>query len=259
MKSQNIHTTVDRRDEIVRIITQTGKVKVEELSALFAVSAVTIRNDLNYLEGKGLIHRVYGGALVRDLVAHDHPLTEKAKLHAEEKKAIGAKAAELIFNGDSIILDSGTTTIEIAKNIKDREDLTVMTNAINIAIELACLPNILVMLTGGRLRENSYSLVGPQSEVALREFYFDRVFLGVDGLDLEVGLSTPNQLEARLNSVMMEVAKEVIIVTDSSKFGRKSLCRIGKLDQIEKIITDSHIDAEYHSRLNELGIEVLLV
>jgi len=259
MKNSEGHTTVDRRDEIVQIINKNGKVKVEELSSRFNVSSVTIRNDLSYLESRGLVHRVYGGALVRDFVAHDNTLTEKAKLHAEEKRAIGAKAAELIFDGDSIILDSGTTTIEIAKRIKDREDLTVMTNGVNIAIELAGCSNIAVILTGGRLRENSFSLVGPQAEIALREFYFDKLFLGVDGFDLDVGLTTPNQFEARLNAVMLEVAKETIIVADSSKFGRKSLCRIGGLDKIKKIITDPVIDKEYLARFNELGVEVILV
>ena len=129
-------STVDRRDEIVRIINENGKAKVEELSEVFQVSLVTIRNDLNYLEDRGLIHRVYGGALVRDYVAYDTTLNEKAKIHAEEKRRIGAKAAEMIIDGDSIVLDSGTTTLEIAKQIKTRQNLTVMTNAVNIAAEL---------------------------------------------------------------------------------------------------------------------------
>lgn len=254
----DVRTIVDRRDEIVRLINQTGKAKVEELTTRFGVSGVTIRNDLNYLESKGLIHRVYGGALVREFVAHDHPLAEKAKIHVKEKRAIGAKAAEMVLDGDSIILDSGTTTIEIAKCIKERKNLTVMTNALNIAIELAGRPNIAVILTGGHLRENSFSLVGPQAEAVLREFYFDRLFLGVDGFDIEVGLSTPNQLEAQLNSVMMEVAKEVIIVADSSKFNRKSLCKIGRIEQINRIITDKHVGEQYLTRLNELEIQVLI-
>jgi len=258
-KELDLKSTVDRRSEIVRIINESGKVKVEELRELFSVSAVTIRNDLNCLEGKGLIHRVYGGALVRDFVAYDTTLIEKAKMHVEEKRRIGAKAAEMVFDGDSIILDSGTTTIEVARNIKDRKDLTVITNAVNIATELAGYPDIAVMLTGGRLRKSSFSLVGPQAEIALREFYFDKLFLAVDGYDLEVGLTTPNQLEARLNSVMVAVAKETIMVTDSSKFGRKSLCRICGPDTIKKIITDAAIDKEYYDRLTELGIEVILV
>ncbi|MFB0515547.1 MAG: transcriptional repressor AgaR [Candidatus Neomarinimicrobiota bacterium] len=254
-----VHNTVDRRDAIVRLINQNGKIRVEELSARFGVSRVTIRNDLNYLESKGLIHRVYGGALVWDFVAYDSALSEKARLHVEEKRRTGAKAAEMIFEGDSIIINSGTTTGEIARYIKNRKDLTVMTNAVNIATELASSPHIAVVLTGGMLRDNSYSLVGPEAEATLREFYFDKLFLGVDGFDLDVGLTTPNQLEARLNTVMIEVARETILVTDSSKFGRKSLCRIGGLEKIDKLITDEGISQEYLDGLAELGIEVILV
>jgi len=250
--------TVDRRNEIVRMVNTNGRAKVEELSRHFNVSTVTIRNDLNYLEERGLIHRAYGGALTRKEVAFDPTLIEKAKLHAEEKKRIGARAAEMVFDGDSIILDSGTTTIEIAKGLRDRRDLTVMTNAINIATELAGLPGVTVMLTGGTLREKSFSLVGPNAELALKAFYFDKLFLGVDGLDAESGLTTPNVLEARLNRVMIEMSRETIVVVDSSKFGRRSLSLIAPLDGIHSIITDSGISGEYRDILAERHIKVIV-
>lgn len=252
-------STVDRRGEIVRIINENGKAKVEELSEVFQVSLVTIRNDLNYLEDRGLIHRVYGGALVRDYVAYDTTLNEKAKIHAEEKRRIGAKAAEMILDGDSIVLDSGTTTLEIAKQIKTRQNLTVMTNAVNIATELAGCMGIVVMLTGGTLREKSFSLVGPQAEVTLQEFCFDKLFLGVDGFDLGFGLTTPNVLEAHLNSTMVDAANEIIVVADSSKFGRKSLCRICGPEKIDKVITETSLPKEHLNGLEELGIEIILV
>lgn len=250
--------TVDRRDKIVQIIKENGKAKVEELSEFFRVSLVTIRNDLNYLENRGLIHRVHGGALVRDYVAYDTTLIEKEKIHAEEKRRIGAKAAEIVFDGDSIILDSGSTTKEIAKQIKERNDLTVMTNAVNIATELAGCMGIVVMLTGGTLREKSFSLVGPQAEATLQEFCFDKLFLGVDGFDLGLGLTTPNVLEAHLNSTMVDAANETIVVADSSKFGRRSLCHISGLDKIAKVITDTNIPDEYLAGLKESGVEVML-
>ncbi|MFC1483592.1 transcriptional repressor AgaR [Candidatus Neomarinimicrobiota bacterium] len=254
-----ILNTVDRRDLIIRLIKENGKVQVEELSTQFKVSSVTIRNDLNYLEKKGLIDRVYGGALARVAVAYDSALTEKAKLHVDEKRRVGAKAAEMIYDGDSIILDSGTTTLEIAKRIKDRLDLTVMTNGVNIATELAGNPHVSVLLTGGRLRENSFSLVGPQAETTLKDFYFDKLFLGVDGFDLEVGLTTPNQLEAHLNAIMLSASKEVIMVTDSSKFGHQSLCRISGPEKVTRIITDSGISQEYLDSFRDLGIEIIVV
>ncbi|UCH10028.1 MAG: DeoR/GlpR transcriptional regulator [Fidelibacterota bacterium] len=257
--NNSVHNTVDRRNEIIRLIQENGKVRVEDLSALFNVSTVTIRNDLNYLERKGLADRIYGGALARVAVAYDSALIEKAKLHVEEKRRIGGKSAEMIFNGDSIILDSGTTTIEIAKRIKGLKNLTVMTNAVNIATELAGNPDISVMLTGGILRENSFSLVGPQAEATLQEFYFDKVFLGIDGFDLATGLTTPNHLEAHLNAMMIKVSKETIIVTDSSKFGRKRLSRISGPENISRIITDSGISREYLDYFESLDIEIILV
>jgi DeoR family transcriptional regulator of aga operon len=251
--------TVDRRDIIIRLIKENGKVQVAELTSQFNVSSVTIRNDLNYLERKGLIDRVYGGALARVAVAYDSALTEKAKLHVDEKRRIGAKAAEMIYDGDSIILDSGTTTLEIAKRIKDKRDLTVMTNGVNIATELAGNSHISVLLTGGILRENSFSLVGPQAEAVLMDFYYDKLFLGVDGFDLGIGLTTPNQLEAHLNAIMVGASKETIVVADSSKFGRQSLCRISGPEEVTRIITDTGISEEYLDSLAGLGIEIIRV
>jgi len=252
-------TTVDRRDGILQLLNENGKVKVDELRKKFDVSAVTIRNDLDYLEKKGILHRTYGGALIHDLVATDSSLTEKQKLHAEEKRRIGIEAAKMIREGDSFILDSGTTTRQIAVNIKEKKDLTVLTNAINIAVELAGLENITMMLTGGTLRKKSYSLVGPDAEATIKKYYFDKLFLGVDGFDLEAGLTTPNPLEAQLNRLMVQMAKEVIAVADSSKFGRRSFSFICELGNIDTIVTDSNIPKDYKDGLKKRNIEIILV
>lgn len=252
-------STVDRRDRMIQILNEEGSVKVDELSEIFDVSTVTIRNDLDFLEKKGIVYRTYGGALLRNNVYNDPSLEEKQKLHAEEKQEIGKKAAEMISDGDSIVLDSGTTTREIAMNIKEKEHLTVMTNAINIALELAALTNITVMLTGGVLREKSYSLVGPEAENTMRNYYFDKLFLGVDGLDLTYGLTTANPQEAQLNRLMVERSNQVIAVTDSSKFGRHSFSFICDLDPISTIITDVNIPAEYETQLTRQDITVIKV
>ncbi len=251
-------STIERREKIVHLIQKQGKVTVEEAGRLFGVSAVTVRSDLHYLEERGLVHRTHGGALTRDFVAFDTALTEKTKKHADEKQRIGKAAAGMIFDGDSIILDSGTTTLEIAKALKNKKNITVMTNAINIATELAGISRITVLLTGGMLREKSFSLVGPHAETVLRGFYFDKLFLGVDGFDVEFGLTTPNILEAKLNRLMVEMAKETIVVVDSSKFKHRSLSLICPVDRIHKVITDSAIPSDDLEKLKSLEIEVVL-
>jgi DeoR family transcriptional regulator of aga operon len=254
-------STVDRRSTILEIINQRGKIHVDELSKAFSVSEVTVRNDLKKLEKDGFLRRTHGGALKANNVAFDLTLMEKAKKHADEKRAIGAKAAEMIYDGDTIILDSGTTTFEIARNIKEKKkkNITVITNALNIATELAGVEGIGVVLTGGMLREKSFSLVGPHAEQTLKDYFGDKLFLGVDGICTDYGITTPNLLEAQVNRLMVERSNEVIVVTDSSKFGRRSLCLIVDLSSIDKIITDHGIPENDLSALRSKDVEVSLV
>jgi DeoR family transcriptional regulator of aga operon len=252
-------STVDRRDKIIQKIQNEGSVKVDELSEEFDVSTVTIRNDLDFFEKKGLIDRTYGGALLRNNVYNDPSIEEKKKINVEEKKRIGDYASTFVNDGESIILDSGSTTREIALRIKDKVDLTVMTNAINIGLELAGASGLEVMLTGGVLRDKSYSLVGPEAERTMQNYYFDTLFLGVDGMDFEHGLTTSNPLEAQLNRIMVERSNRIIAVTDSSKFGRHSFSYICDLDPINILITDDQISKEFEEKLHKRDIEVIKV
>lgn len=252
-------STVDRRDRIIHIIQSEGSVKVDELSEEFDVSTVTIRNDLEFFEKKGLINRIYGGALLRDNVYHDPSLEEKQKLNTEEKRRIGQYATGMIKDGDSIIFDSGSTTREIALQLKEKKNITVMTNAINIALELASLPELRVMLTGGVLREKSYSLVGPEAEQTMHNYYFDKLFLGVDGIDINFGLTTSNPLEAQLNRSMIKHSNSIIVVTDSTKFGRHSFSHICGLDVVDMIITDKNISMDFEEKLKKQEVNVIKV
>jgi DeoR family transcriptional regulator, aga operon transcriptional repressor len=254
-----MRSTVERRDDIIKILYDQGRVRVDELSDQFSVTTVTIRNDLDFLEKKGILHRTHGGALLRKNVYEDPTLEEKQQRHIEEKQRIGQKAIEMIKDGDSILLDSGTTTREIARRLGNLENLTVMTNAINIAYELVSKNNINVMITGGTVRSESYSLVGPDAEAVISNYYFDKLFLGVDGLDLEQGLTTPNPMEAQLNRLMVERAQEVIAVTDSSKLGRHSFSYICGLESISTLITDTNITPEFEKSLLRKDIEVIKV
>ncbi|MTI87806.1 MAG: DeoR/GlpR transcriptional regulator [Balneolaceae bacterium] len=252
-------STVERRDKIIQKIQNEGAVKVDQLSEEFNVSTVTIRNDLDFFENKGLIDRTYGGALIRNNVYNDPSIEEKKKINVEEKKRIAEYAAGLVNDGESIILDSGSTTREIALRLKDKMDLTVMTNALNIGLELAGASGLDTMLTGGVLRDKSYSLVGPEAERTMKNYYFDTLFLGVDGMDVEHGLTTSNPLEAQLNRIMVERANKVIAVTDSSKFGRYSFSCICELDAIDSIVTDTKISPEFEKQLYKRDVKLVKV
>lgn len=254
-----MRSTVKRRDQIIQKIKKEGSVKVDDLSKEFEVSSVTIRNDLDFFEDKGLIHRTYGGALLRNNVYNDPSLEEKRKINVAEKRRIGEYAAGMVKEGESIILDSGSTTREIALRLKNLKNLTIMTNAINIALDLADTSDLQVMLTGGVLRDKSYSLVGPEAERTMQNYYFDKLFLGVDGMDFDHGLTTSNPLEAQLNRIMVERSNSVIAVTDSSKFGRHSFSYICDLSPINTVITDKNITPEFEEKLKKRDIVVVKV
>jgi len=252
------HIILERRAGILELIESTGQVKVNELSKLFRVSEVTIRNDLSQLEQKGLLIRARGGAIRSQGVGVDFALNIKAKKHYEEKRSIGKKATELIKDGDTIILDSGTTTMEIATNLGIFSELTIITNALNIARQLVDYPNFKVIVPGGILRPKALSMVGPTAESAIRNYYCDKLFLGVDGIDAQYGISTPNVEEAHLNRVMIELSKEVIVVTDSSKFNRRSLAFIALMEQVHTVITDHAIPPDEKEKLENLGVKMIL-
>ncbi len=252
-------TTVDRREKIMKMLAENGKVYVHELSAMFGVSEVTIRNDLDQLEKKNHLIRARGGALkMEGQVSLDFNLSEKHQLHYTEKARIGKKAAGLIGNSETIILDSGTTTAEIARNLTGLENVSVVTNAINIVNILVQCPSINVIIPGGYLRKNSLSLVGPFASKNLKSLYVDKAFIGVDGFDPALGAFTPNIEEAFLNEIMIDIAKEVILVADSSKFNRKSLAHICPVSRIDVIITDDGISATDHKKLEDHGIRVII-
>lgn len=248
----------ERRQKIQEILSQRKRILVKEVSEAFNTSEVTIRKDLEALEKRGILSRVHGGAIVKEQSVPDLALTEKERIHPREKQRIAEAAARMIEPGDVIILDSGSTTTQIARLIKFKKGIKVITNAVNIASELAASGNE-VILTGGFLRENSFSLVGPIAEDALRHMSADKFFLGVDGIHFDYGLTTPNLMEGRVNQFMLRIAHEVILVADSSKFGKRSMSVIARVQDVHKIITDKNIREEDLAKLTKLGVEALLV
>ena len=252
----------ERRRLIVDHVETQGRATVEELATRFGTSTVTIRNDLEALARNGALARSHGGALpTTQTVTNDVPLNIKETRSHPQKLRIGQAAAKLIKDGETIILDSGSTTAEIARQIRQMkfESLTVVTNALNIALELSGLPNIRVMMLGGLLRPTSYSLVGPDAEQALSRISADKLFLGVDGLDPLVGVTTPDPLEASLNALMIRVSRETIAVFDASKLGQRSLSVITPVSTLNAAITDGSAPEEMVDALRSAGVEVMLV
>jgi len=249
----------ERRRETLELLRIEGRVLVRELAKRFRTSLITIRKDLESLHHQGLIERTHGGALpVRTGALQDQSLQEKVRLHRQEKARIANAAVRMIRPGQVIILDSGTTTTAIARGCRQIRNLTVVTNGTNIAAELAG-SEVEVILTGGSLRKNSFSLVGPLAEESLRKLSADLLFLAVDGFDVGYGLTTPNQLEARVNRAMAEAARRTIVVCDSSKFGRRSLSLIMPISAVHETITDRNIHKRDLKSLREAEVEVTIV
>jgi len=252
-------TTVGRRNDILQLLGEKGEVFVAELSKKFKVSEVTIRNDLDQLEQKNTLIRARGGAIKFETrMVYDQRVVDKSKIHFKEKALIGKEAAKYVKESDIIIIDSGSTTGEMVSNFVDYQDLTVITNALDIANQLISKPNINVIIPGGYLRKNSISLVGPMAEKSLRNLNVDKVFLGVDGIDSRHGLYTPNVEEARLNEVMIEISEEVILLVDSSKFKVRSLAFICTIDKVHRVITDGNILMDDRKRLEDAGVQVII-
>ncbi|MEJ2635615.1 MAG: transcriptional repressor AgaR [Calditrichia bacterium] len=249
--------TEERRRRIQEILQTQKRILVNEIADDFNISAVTIRKDLEILEKRGVLSRVHGGAIVNHSSVQDLAVNEKERINVQEKNKIARKAESLIKSGDVIILDSGSTTTALARHLKFKKDITVITNAVNIASELTA-SEVNVILTGGNLREKSFSLVGPIAEESLKLITADKLFLGVDGIDFERGLTTPNIMEAKVNRMMIQAADEVILLADSSKFGRRSLGVIDEVKSVDKLITDKRVSKSNVASLENLGIEVIL-
>lgn len=247
----------ERRQHVLAKIQTDGRVLVSELSDALGISRITIRKDLDHLESRGLVQRTHGGALAplsSSIV--DPTLQEKERHQLKEKRRIAEASLKLVQEGQCILLDSGTTTTAIARALLGFKNLTVVTNAMNIAAELAG-SNFEVILTGGTLRKNSSSLVGPLAEEMLSEVCADILFLGVDGFDSSYGITTPNVLESRVNRAMVKAAKRVVVVCDSTKFGRRSLAFIAPTSAIHTIVTDTELSAEDAEQLRSAGVNII--
>jgi DeoR family transcriptional regulator of aga operon len=251
---------IDERRNLIRDhVQQHRRATVAELAQRFGTSLVTIRSDLNALAAQGALMRTRGGALSpRD--EEEVPLAVKVTLNQKQKQRIAVEAARLIRDGETILLDSGTTTYAIAQQIRELplKGINVITNALNIAVALTGVPHVNLIMLGGQLRDQSFSLSGPIAVDSLSGLHADRLFLGVDSLDPEIGLMTPHLQEAQLNAQMLRVSRQVIAVADSSKLLRRNLSVIASVDQLHMLITDTGANPETVEALRRRGVEVVL-
>ncbi len=248
-------TASSRRGAILDLLTRNGFVEVPSLQRQLGCSEATIRRDLDQLQREGRLRRTHGGAVREG--QRERALTTKVHESVAEKEAIAAAAVQMVPDGAAVGLGGGTTTQYVARALVGRTGLTVVTNAINIAIELAS-KDIRMIVTGGELRSETYELVGPLAEPAASQLHLDIIFVGVDGLSAEGGLTTHNPIEARVDRVLIDQANEVVVVADHSKLGRKTFARIAPIEVAHTLITDRDADPALVRELERAGVRVII-
>jgi len=236
-----------------------GYVKVIDLSERLGVSAVTIRKDLTELENKKMLFRNHGSVSLFSSLTSDRHIDEKEKIKVDEKLRIAEAANKLLERNDRIIIASGTTVLAFANKINFTEPLTVITAAVKVSLSLCYRQNIEVIQLGGSMRKSSASVIGREAENFLNDLTCNKLFMGVDGIDLDFGLTTSNIDEAHLNQVMIRAVQKVIVLADSTKFGKRGFGKMCNLNQVHQIITDSNAPTNIVQILREKGIEVTLV
>lgn len=252
-------TKEERHQLILDTLMKHESIQVSDLSSLLGVSTVTIRKDLTELEKGSKLYRSHGKAILINPYINNRSINEKERLFREEKKEIGKYAASLITKDDSIIIASGTTVLALARCIRPIHKLTVISASLQVSEILGVNEAVDIVQLGGTLRHSSLSAVGKYAESPLSEFSCSKLFLGVDGIDIDFGITTTDIREADLNKVMMHSAQKTIVLADSSKFRRRGFSKIANMDEIDLIITDSGISDKIVQRIEELGIELVVV
>lgn len=247
-----------RRVKILELLQEDGSAKVIKLAKIFRVSEVTIRQDLEKLEKDGYVRREHGGAFLKNVADSVKSFTLLNQDNIERKQIIGKKAAEFIETGETIILDSGSTTTEIAKNLIGKKDITVITDALNIAMMLGAEPGIEVIVTGGEFKPPTLSLTGQKAASFFEDINADKLFLATAGISLRSGLTYPSLSDIVVKKAMIEAADITYLVADSSKIGKNAFASLGALSLIDYIITDASIEQKRAQILRDHQIEILI-
>lgn len=252
-------TSRERRDKILELLIENNHVRVSTLCKLFNVSRETIRHDLLRLQEEGLIIKEHGSATLNRESILDIDFAKRARDHAVQKRRIGAEAAKLISEGETVIIDSGSTTPHIARNIRNIKNLTVITPSLKVTSELGGKEGITVIMPGGIFNPIGYSLYGPQTEEFFSKINANKFFLAIHGVDVDKGLTEINIQIAHLKQIMLNSAKEIILVADSSKFGKIEYAAVAPIDKVNTIITDRDLDEKIAEEIQKLGINLILV
>jgi len=250
----------ERQKKILDLLQQNGRVHISELARMFEVSEVTLRSDLSSLARQGYLIRTHGGALLneRSIFPGKATLTfgDNEAVNLEAQRRSGKKAVEFIEDGMDILLDAGTTMLEIAKNLKNRKNLTVITDSIPVAIELSDSSEINVILTGGTLRPASLAVIGPESWSMLERIHVQRAFIGAQGVSLERGFFCGNAVEGETKKRMMACAEETFAVLDSSKFSSRGRVPFAAFDDFDYLLADRIDDPEIWAKLRQKNIKI---
>jgi DeoR family fructose operon transcriptional repressor len=249
----------ERRLRILNVLNESenGMISVAKLSKILGVSSVTIRRDLDWLEEMALVRRMHGGAIALQSIVDEKPFIERREEASQAKQIIGRMAAQLVRDGERIILDAGTTTQQVARNLVGKKDLTVVTNALPVAEELCQFPQVSTILLGGMLKRKERCTVGPMVVTELSRLSVDKLFLSAAGFTVDKGATDPDLWETEVKQAMIRAAQEVILVADSSKWGVVTLVRITPLRAIHKLVTDDGLPAEAIGAIEAEGVKVI--
>jgi DeoR/GlpR family transcriptional regulator of sugar metabolism len=250
--------TPERQKQILSLLERQGRLSVAEIVEQFSISEATARRDLESLASHGKVQRVHGGVISVEQAPPEQPILNRKSEQADEKTRIGYAAASLVTDNETVFLGSGTTVLEVARNLRSRKHLTVITNSLPVLNMLAGLKEITVISLGGMLRESEMSFIGHITEQALKEIRVDRVFMGTRGLSLEHGLTNDYLQETLTDRAILKIGREVIIVADYSKVNRASTVLLAPLGAMNTLVTDTKVDKKFVQALKKIGIDVLI-
>jgi DeoR family transcriptional regulator of aga operon len=259
MQAKPLISNLERQEQLLNFVQQNRRATVAQISERFAVSLATVRRDLEALAERGEIERFHGGAKAAQHAPPEAPVVQRRVEQGEEKRRIGRAAADLVNEGETVFLGSGTTVLEVARHLRQRRNLTVITNSLLVVNALADLPHIMLMALGGVLRHREMSMIGHMTEQGLAEVNAQKIIMGIHALDIEYGLTNDYLPETMTDRAILARRGEVIIVADHTKCGRISTASVAPITVMKKLVTDSQTSPDFVNALREKGIEVLVV